>query len=46
VLGDIVKDKAEDIVKHVSTPNVATDMLRIVNAMGIDKLQYWGFSCV
>lgn len=29
---------------HINTDNTARDMLRIVEAHGREKLQYWGFS--
>lgn len=31
------------IGRFVGTPSVATDMLRITEKLGQDKLQYWGF---
>lgn len=46
LLGDVAKDRVKDVAEHVSTPVVARDMLSIVKAHGMDKLQYWGFSCV
>ncbi|PIL33842.1 hypothetical protein GSI_03548 [Ganoderma sinense ZZ0214-1] len=33
-----------DIAQFMSTASVATDMLNIVEKLGQDKLQYWGFS--
>ena len=30
--------------EHLSTPEVATDMLSIVKAYGMEKLQFYGFS--
>ena len=32
-----------DIGQYMSTASVATDMLNIVEKLGQDKLQYWGF---
>jgi len=32
------------IGRFVSTPNVARDMLHIVEKLGDEKLKYWGFS--
>ena len=29
---------------YVSTATVSRDMLNITNALGFEKLQYWGFS--
>ena len=43
-LGDIALERIKDVAEHVSTPVVARDMLSIVKAHGLDKLQYWGFS--
>ncbi|PIL33846.1 hypothetical protein GSI_03552 [Ganoderma sinense ZZ0214-1] len=34
----------EDIAQYMSTASVATDMLNIVEKLGQEKLQYWGFS--
>ena len=46
-LGRLAKDRdTAGILSHVSTDNVARDMLRIVEAYGQTKLQYWGISCV
>ncbi|KZM25686.1 hydrolase [Ascochyta rabiei] len=33
-----------DIAPYISTPFVARDMLKIIDALGEDKLQYWGIS--
>lgn len=46
LVGKIAKARIPDIAQHVSTPTVARDMLSIVKAFGLDKLQYWGFSYV
>ena len=43
-MGKVAEARIPDIGPFVSTPNVARDMLSIVNASGFDKLQYWGFS--
>ena len=43
-IGKVAEARIPDIAPFVSTPNVARDMLSIVNASGFDKLQYWGFS--
>ncbi|KIY61221.1 alpha/beta-hydrolase [Cylindrobasidium torrendii FP15055 ss-10] len=44
-LGDLAKENdKEGILPHVSTDNVARDMLSIVEAMGGEKLQYYGIS--
>jgi pimeloyl-ACP methyl ester carboxylesterase len=39
-----IKDRAGDVIQHVTTDNVARDMLSIVEAHGRDKLQYYGVS--
>ena len=44
VYGDLIKTRSERVLQYVGTPSVARDMLRIVEAHGEDKLQYWGFS--
>lgn len=32
-----------ELWRYMGTADVATDMLRIVEKLGEDKLQYWGF---
>ena len=44
LIGDIAKSRSSHVAEYVSTPNVARDMLSIVEAYGREKLQYWGFS--
>lgn len=44
VIGNLTLDRAKHYAEHVSTPAVARDMLSIVKAHGLDKLQYWGIS--
>ncbi|KAJ7223535.1 TAP-like protein-domain-containing protein [Mycena pura] len=34
----------QDILQYITTDNVARDMLRITEAFGFEKLQYWGVS--
>jgi hypothetical protein len=34
----------DDILQHMSTDNIARDMLCITEAFGSEKLQYWGIS--
>ena len=43
-LGDLAAERMQGVAEHVSTPVVARDMLNIVEALGHEKLQYWGFS--
>jgi hypothetical protein len=46
-LGRLAKDRdTAGVLAHVSTDNVARDMLRIVEAHGQTKLKYWGISYV
>jgi len=42
--GSIVESRAKKVAEHVSTAIVSRDMLSIVKAHGLEKLQYWGFS--
>ncbi|CAA7269868.1 unnamed protein product [Cyclocybe aegerita] len=44
VLGRLAKDRDIGIFNHVTTDNVARDMLSIVQAHGQEKLLYWGIS--
>ncbi|PBK63026.1 alpha/beta-hydrolase [Armillaria solidipes] len=44
VLAELAKERDTGILDYVSTDNVARDMLRISEAAGQEKLQYWGFS--
>ncbi|KAJ7440991.1 TAP-like protein-domain-containing protein [Mycena latifolia] len=34
----------EELLQYITTDNVARDMLRITEAFGFEKLQYWGIS--
>lgn len=43
-IGDQIKDKFADTLKFATTDNVARDMLRIVEAYGREKIQYYGIS--
>ncbi|KAJ6558054.1 TAP-like protein-domain-containing protein [Mycena capillaripes] len=38
-----VAAKQASFLQHINTDNTARDMLRIVRAHGMEKLQYWGF---
>jgi pimeloyl-ACP methyl ester carboxylesterase len=42
--GDVAKKNAGNILKYMTTDNVARDMLSIVKAHGEEKLQFWGIS--
>ncbi|KAJ3503374.1 hypothetical protein NLJ89_g8466 [Agrocybe chaxingu] len=44
VLGSLARDRSANVISHMTTDNVARDMLRIVEAHGRNKLQYWGIS--
>ena len=44
VYGDLAEVRTQQASPYVSTALVCRDMLRIMNAYGRDKLQYWGFS--
>ncbi|KAK0202247.1 TAP-like protein-domain-containing protein [Desarmillaria ectypa] len=44
VIAEVAKERDNGILNYISTDNVARDMLRINEAAGQEKLQYWGFS--
>jgi hypothetical protein len=47
LLGQLAQQRdADNTLQHITTDNVARDMLRITEAFGYDggKLQYWGVS--
>jgi len=46
VFGQLAEDRDRDdgYLRHMNTDNTARDMLRIVEAHGRTKIQYWGFS--
>ncbi len=44
VIAGLAKERDNGILNYISTDNVARDMLRISQAAGQEKLQYWGFS--
>ncbi|KAK7047825.1 hypothetical protein VNI00_006153 [Paramarasmius palmivorus] len=44
--GQLAGERLGDILPHFTTDHVSRDMLRIVEAYGREKLQYWGFSYV
>jgi pimeloyl-ACP methyl ester carboxylesterase len=44
VHGQLVQDRDDGYLRHINTDQTARDMLRIVEAHGRTKLQYWGVS--
>ncbi|PVF98199.1 alpha/beta-hydrolase [Serendipita vermifera] len=44
LINAIVAEKVPVAAQHVNTAVVCTDMLSIIRAHGMEKLQYWGFS--
>ncbi|KAF7376976.1 AB hydrolase-1 domain-containing protein [Mycena sanguinolenta] len=45
LLGQLaLQNDAEHHLQHMSTDNIARDMLQITEAFGFEKLQYWGVS--
>ena len=44
LLGKLAEDHDDGYLKHINTDHTARDMLRIVEAHGRTKIQYWGFS--
>ncbi|KJA18178.1 hypothetical protein HYPSUDRAFT_45494 [Hypholoma sublateritium FD-334 SS-4] len=44
VYGGLAAENDDGGLKHINTDQTARDMLRIVEAHGRSKLQYWGFS--
>ncbi|KAK0457507.1 TAP-like protein-domain-containing protein [Desarmillaria tabescens] len=44
VIAELAKERDSGILNYISTDNVARDMLRISEAAGQSKLQYWGVS--
>ena len=46
IVSNLSVSRAKLYMEHVSTPEIAMDMMNIVKAYGMDKLQYWGFSWV
>ena len=46
LLGKLAVERVQDVAKTMTTPTVVRDMLSFMNAVGQEKLQYWGFSCV
>ncbi|KAJ6554854.1 hypothetical protein B0H19DRAFT_1263146 [Mycena capillaripes] len=44
IQGELAAERDENYMKYITTDNTARDMLRITEAFGRDKLQYWGIS--
>jgi hypothetical protein len=44
IVGRLAEERSLQAVSHLRTENVARDMLRITEAHGFEKLQYWGLS--
>lgn len=44
VMGKVAEERNLEAITHLRTENVAHDMLKITEAHGFEKLQYWGFS--
>ena len=44
VFGQLAEDHDDGYLRHINTDQTARDMLRIVEAHGRTKIQYWGFS--
>ena len=42
--GKLAEDRDYGYLRHINTDQTARDMLRIVEAHGRTKIQYWGFS--
>lgn len=46
ITNQLAGERQIDVLKHINTDQTARDMLRITEAHGKEKLQYWGFSYV
>ena len=44
VRGKLAQERDYGYLRHINTDQTARDMLRIVEAHGRTKIQYWGFS--
>ncbi|KAF8960263.1 TAP-like protein-domain-containing protein, partial [Flammula alnicola] len=44
VLGQLAAETDDGYLRHINTDQTARDMLKIVEAHGRSKIQYWGFS--
>jgi hypothetical protein len=46
IVGQLASERDAGSLRYINTENTVRDMLRIVQAHGREKLQFWGFSCV
>jgi hypothetical protein len=46
VQGQLAGERDDGSLRFINTENTARDMLRIVQAHALEKIQYWGFSCI
>ncbi|KAJ7753230.1 hypothetical protein B0H16DRAFT_1690860 [Mycena metata] len=44
VQGQLAEERAKGYLQYITTDNTARDMVRIMEAFGQEKLQYWGIS--
>jgi len=44
VMGQLAAEQDDGYLRHLNTDQTARDMLSIAEALGREKLQYWGFS--
>ena len=44
LLGRLAEEQDDGYLRHINTDHTARDKLRIVEAHGREKIQYWGFS--
>jgi hypothetical protein len=45
ILGQLAVNRNDgNYIQHITTDNTARDMLRITEAFGFEKVQYWGVS--
>ncbi|KAJ7030780.1 Alpha/Beta hydrolase protein [Mycena alexandri] len=44
VQGQLAEERGQGYLQHITTDNTARDMVRIMEAFGQEKLQYWGIS--
>ncbi|KAK1231289.1 hypothetical protein PQX77_005604 [Marasmius sp. AFHP31] len=44
IMGSLALQRGKEYLPHINTDHSARDMLKIVEAYGEEKLQYWGFS--